>query len=391
MNKKIYLDNNATTPLHPAVKAAMRDAFEIFGNPSSLHASGRQARNLIEEARTTVAKFINANPEEIIFTGSGTEANNIALNTVTCPKSVKYHHLLISTIEHPAVLEFGNFLPKKNMQISFLPVDNYGKVKIDELYDLLKNEKIGMVSVMMANNEIGTIQDIKTIAKIVHNHGALFHTDAVQAVGKLPVDVKDLDVDYLAFSGHKLYGPKGIGVLYLKKDAPYCPLLHGGHQEQGKRPGTENTLAIIGLAKAIEMRSIEMAADEQRLTELTAMLKQGFIANIPDIQFNGHPTDCIPGTLNVSFAGAEGEATLLYLDLEGIEVSTGSACASGSLDPSHVLLACGLSAEYAHGSIRFSLGRETTKAEIEKVLVVMPKIIAKIRAMSSVYVRGEAK
>jgi cysteine desulfurase len=385
MVKRIYLDNNATTPLHPAVKEAMCEAFAVFSNPSSLHSSGRHARNLIEQARAAIAKFINAEPDEITFTGSGTEASNIALNTVTCPNSVKHQHLLLSTIEHPAVLEVGKFLPKKNIQISFLSVDNFGKVKIDQLYDLLTAEKIGMVSVIMANNEIGTIQDIKTIAKIVHNHGAIFHTDAVQAVGKLSIDVKNLDIDYLAFSGHKLYGPKGIGILYSKKNAPFCPLLHGGHQEQGRRPGTENTLAIIGLAKAIEMRSLEMAADEIRLKTLTEILKQGFSANIPDIQFNGHPTDCLPGMLNVSFAGAEGESILLYLDLEGIEVSTGSACASGSLDPSHVLLACGLSAEYAHGSIRFSLGRETSKAEIEKVLEVTPKIIAKIRAMSSVY------
>jgi cysteine desulfurase len=381
MTKKIYLDNNATTPLHPAVKEAMREAFDVFGNPSSLHSSGRHARNLIEQARHTVAKFINAEPEEIIFTGSGTEANNLALNNV-------HQHLLISAIEHPAVFELGKYLSKKNVQVSILPVDNFGKVKIDELFDLLTNQKIGMVSVMLANNEIGTIQDVKTLAKIAHNHGALFHTDAVQAVGKLPIDVKDLAIDYLAFSGHKLYGPKGIGVLYAKKETTIYPLLHGGHQEHGKRPGTENTLAIIGLAKAIEMRSLEMAADEQRLSQLAEILRQGFSANIPDIKFNSHPTDCLPGTLNVSFAGAEGEATLLYMDLEGIEVSTGSACASGSLDPSHVLLACGLSAEYAHGSIRFSLGRETTAAEIEKVLEVVPKIIAKIRAMSSVYIKG---
>lgn len=385
MNNRIYLDNNATTPIHPEVQAVMREALGIFGNPSSLHESGRKARSLIEKARATVAKIINAAPEEIIFTGSGTEAVNLALNNITCTDYIKNKHLALSAIEHPAALEFGKYLPQKNVKVTFIPVDNYGKLQIDALKNLLAKEPVGMVSIMLANNEIGTIQDIKALTKIAHEHGALFHTDAVQAVGKIPVDVKELDVDYLAFSGHKIYGPKGIGVCYRKKNLPLCPFLHGGHQEHGYRPGTENTLAIIGLAKAVEICCQEMVTEEKRLAALTATLKQGIREKIPDITFNGHPTDCLPGTLNVSFAGAEGEATLLYLDLAGIEVSTGSACASGSLEPSHVLLACGLSAEYAHGSIRFSLGRETKTSDIEQVITTLPQIIAKIRSMSSAY------
>jgi cysteine desulfurase len=243
---------------------------------------------------------------------------------------------------------------------------------------------------MMANNEIGTIQDIKAVAEIVHRNGALFHTDAVQAVGKIPVNVRELDVDFLTLSGHKLYGPKGIAALFVKKGAPFCPLIRGGHQEKGRRAGTENTLGIIGLGKAIEMRSQEMDAEEKRVLALKTALKSGIREEIPDIQFVGHPTDCLPNTLNVSFEGAEGEAIILYLDLEGIAVSTGSACATGSLEPSHVILATGLSAECAHGSVRISLGRENTMEEVAYVVEILPRVIGKIRDMSSAYRRRQA-
>ena len=238
---------------------------------------------------------------------------------------------------------------------------------------------------MMANNEIGTIQNIKEIADIAHKSGALFHTDAVQAVGKLPVDVNDLGVDFLSFSAHKIYGPKGVGALYVKKGIPFCPFIRGGHQERGRRAGTENTIGIIGLAKAIQMRAKEMEKEAIRLKELKEVLRKGIEKNVPDVYFNGHPQDCLPGTLNVSFEGVEGEAVLLYLDLEGIAVSTGSACASGSLDPSHVLLACDIPAERAHGSIRISLGRDNTEADVEYVINVLPKVIKKIRGMSTAY------
>jgi cysteine desulfurase len=390
--KEIYMDNNATTPIHPEVKKAMIDTMHLFGNPSSLHAFGRQARHIVEEAREKVASFIGASPEEIMFAGSGSEANNTVLSAVTCQRAqCPYHQqgvneIITSTIEHPCVLETSKCLQERGVNVLYLDVDEYGKVSLEQLRDLL-TERTGLVSVMLANNEIGTIQNIKGIAKIVHERGAVFHTDAVQAVGKIPVNVRELDVDFLTLSGHKIYGPKGIGVLYVKKGAPFCPLIRGGHQERGRRAGTENTLGIIGLGKAIEMRSQEMKSDEKHLLELKVALKKGIEENIPDVLFVGHPTDCLPNTLNVSFEGAEGEAIILYLDLEGIAVSTGSACASGSLDPSHVILATGLPAECAHGSIRISLGRENTMEEITYVIDTLPRVIGKIRDMSTVYRR----
>jgi cysteine desulfurase len=390
----IYMDNNATTPVHPEVKKAMNDAIGAFGNPSSLHGPGREARQLVEAAREKVASFIGASPEEVMFVGSGSEANNTILNALTCQHmGCAYHQeglnkIVTTTIEHPCVLETSKCLQEKGVDVSYLDVDMHGKIDIEQLKDVI-TDNTGLVSVMMANNEIGTIQDIKTIAKIVHQRGALFHTDAVQAVGKIPVIVQELGVDFLTLSGHKIYGPKGIGALYVRKGAPFCPLIRGGHQEKGRRAGTENTLGIIGLGKAIEMRSQEMEAEEKRLLELKAALKRGIEEKIPDVQFIGHPTDCLPGTLNASFDGAEGEAIILYLDLEGIAVSTGSACASGSLDPSHVILATGLPAECAHGSIRISMGRENTMEEVEYMIDILPLVIKKIRDMSTVYKRRQ--
>lgn len=392
--KEIYMDNNATTPLHPEVKKAMIDAMGIFGNPSSLHAPGRRARQLTEEVREKVASFIGASPDEVMFAGSGSEANNTVLSVLTCqtkgcesnPNGIA--EIITTTIEHPCVLETSRCLQEQGVNVLYLDVDQYGKIDIEQLKDLV-TDRTGLVSVMMANNEIGTIQDIRTIAEVVRERGALFHTDAVQAVGKIPVNVKELNVDYLTLSGHKIYGPKGIAALYVRKGAPFCPLIRGGHQERGRRAGTENTLGIVGLGKAIEVRSQEMEAEEKRLLALKAALKRGIEENIPDVQFVGHPTDCLPGTLNVSFDGAEGEAIILYLDLEGIAVSTGSACASGSLDPSHVILATGLPAECAHGSIRISLGRENRMEEVEYMIDTLPRVIGKIRDMSTAYKRRQ--
>jgi len=382
------MDHNATTPLHPQVKKSLKEAMGIFGNPSSLHTFGRRARALVEEARKKIASFIGATPDEVIFTGSGSEANNTVLNTITCRAKKCAHawpdeaELITTSIEHPCILETSKCLQDKGIHVSYLAVDYLGKINIEELKKMI-SDKTGLVSVMMANNEIGTIQDIKTIAEIAHQHGALFHTDAVQAVGKIPVNVKELDVDFLTLSGHKIYGPKGIGALYIRKGTSFCPLIRGGHQEKGRRAGTENTLGIIGLGKAVEMRKKEMQAEEKLLRELKTMLKAGIEEKIPNVQFNGHPFECLANTLNISFDGAEGEAILLYLDQAGIAVSTGSACASGSLDPSHVLMATGIQVERAHGSIRISLGRENKKGDIEYILEVFPKIIHKIRKMST--------
>ena len=390
--KRIYMDYNSTTPLHPEVKKAINGAMQIFGNPSSLHTFGRAAKRLVEDAREAVAAFIGASPDEIIFVGSGSEANNTVLSMFACGAPYCAYtykgsaNIITTTIEHPCILETSKCLIAKNIAVSYLKVDRYGKVNIGQLNDLI-TDKTGLVSVMMANNEIGTIQDIKAIIDLVHKKGVLFHSDAVQAVGKIPINVRELDIDFLTLSAHKIYGPKGIGAIYVKKGVPFCPLIRGGHQEKGRRAGTENTLGIVGFGKAVQMRTEEMAEEITRLTKLKAVLKEGIEKKIANIHFNGHPTDCLATTLNVSFDGAEGEAILLYLDLEGIAVSTGSACASGSLDPSHVLLATGLSPEYAHGSIRISMGRSTTMEDIEYILNKLPKVIKKVRSMSTAYVK----
>ena len=389
-SSRIYCDHNATTPLHPEVKKIISESLDVFGNPSSLHSYGREAMHLIEKSRKTLASFINADSDEIFFVGSGSEANNTVLSIVPCdPESCtilnkKNNQIITTKIEHPCILETSKTLSKKGSTVSYIDVDLYGKIQIDQLENTLKNNK-GLTSVMMANNEIGTIQDIKNICQMTHAYGSLFHTDAVQAVGKIPVDVKDLNVDFLTISAHKMYGPKGIGALYVKKGAKFCPFILGGHQEKGRRAGTENTLGIIGFGKAIEMRQIEMKEEETRLLKLKKYLQSELEKNIQDIYFNGHPTDCLPGTLNVSFAGVEGEAILLSLDIEGIAVSTGSACASGSLEPSHVLLSTGMPIERAHGSIRISLGRDNTEAEIKIISQKIKETIEKLRMISSAY------
>lgn len=390
--KTVYMDNNATTPLHPEVKRAMVEAMEVCGNPSSLHAAGRLARDYVEEARAQVATFIGASPDEIVFVGSGSEANNTVLSVTTCSSrgcDCIMHgptEVVTSTIEHPCILESVRCLHERGVSVRLVPVDSDGKVDLRKFRKAI-TEKTRLVSIMMANNEIGTLQDIQTLATITHEHGAVFHTDAVQAVGKVPVNVEELGVDFLTISAHKIYGPKGVGALYIKRGSPFCPLIRGGHQERGRRAGTENTLGIIAFGKAIEMRRQEMDAEAVRLRGLKERLRRGIQERIPDSYFTGHPTDSLPGTLNVSFDGAEGEAILLYLDLEGIAVSTGSACASGSLDPSHVLLATGLPVERAHGSIRISLGRENTMEDVEYMLDVLPRVISRIRSMSTAYNR----
>ncbi len=390
---KVYFDHNATTPMHPEVKKEMIAAMEMFGNPSSMHSYGREARANVEDARRKVADFIGADEREIIFVGSGSEANNTVLSLFVCGTSQciagsKMRSTIITTkIEHPCVLETSECLAHRGVRVKYLDVDRYGKIDLDQLAGMLGDD-VGLVSVMMANNEIGTLQDIEAISAMVHASGALMHTDAVQAIGKVPVDVRKLGVDFLTISAHKIYGPKGVGALFVKKGIPYCPLIRGGHQELGRRAGTENTLGILGLGRAVEMRRLEMPEEETRMLHLKQTLRRGIEERIDDIYFNGHPTDSLASTLNVSFTGVEGEAILLYLDLEGIAVSTGSACASGSLDPSHVLLATGVDAELAHGSIRFSMGRESSMQEVEYVLDVLPPIIQRIRDMSTAYIKG---
>ena len=386
------MDNNATTPLHPEVKKTLVEAMDFFGNPSSFHVFGRKARARVEEAREKIASFVGASPDEIIFVGSGSEANNTVLSIFSCLASKctcsfdNEHEIITTPIEHPCILEKAKCFEKTNTKVKYVKVDQYGKVDIEDLKKTISDNTV-LISIMMANNEIGTIQDIKKITEIAHKKNILMHTDAVQAVGKIPVNVKDLGVDFLTMSAHKMYGPKGIGALYVKRGLKFCPLIYGGHQEKGRRAGTENTLGIIGFGKAVELREKEMGEEENRLLKIKQHLKEGITSKIEGVYFNGHPEDCLAGTLNVSFDGIEGESLLLYLDLEGIALSTGSACASGSLDPSHVLLAIGQTAEHAHSSLRISLGRDNTQEQVDYLIDKLVEIVQRLRKMSTAYIR----
>ncbi len=397
-SKKIYMDYNATTPIRQEVKEALIESFDLYGNPSSLHTPGRLATEKIVEARINIAKLINAEPDEIIFTAGGSESNNTVLKYVVCSPNkgcsggccskAGRDQIITTAIEHPSIISTMDFIKDQGGTPVMLGVDSKGKIDLKELEESI-TDKTALISVMMANNEIGTIQDIKEIARIGKKHGVLVHTDAVQAAGKIPIDVKDLGVDYLSLSGHKIYAPKGIGILYARRKAPYCPFIHGGHQEDGRRAGTLNNLGIIGFGRAAELALKEIDMEYKTMQRLRDRLKAGIVKSVPDITVNGHETDVLPNTLNVSFAGAEGESILLYLDMEGIAVSTGSACSSDSLEPSQVLLSIGLGPELAHGSIRFSLGRENTESDIDYVIEKLPPVIAKIRKMSTAYTGGK--
>jgi len=382
--KKIYIDYNATTPLLPQVKASMIEDMEIFGNASSMHASGRLARARVEQARIAVGALIGAKNGTIVFTSGGSESNNTVFQTMRSLAETKKERdeFLTTAIEHPCVLNSANFLKSLGHKVTILPVDEYGKLKIDELEKAL-NGKTLFVSVMAANNEIGTVQDIKKITALVKKAGAFMHIDAVQAVGKIPLDAEDVGADYLTVSAHKIYGPKGVGALYVKKGAPLLPLVHGGHQEDGLRAGTYNNLGILGFGKAAELAAVRIAEYGENIGALRDRLRRGLVEKIPNIKINGHPVDVLPNTLNVSFPGAEGESILLSMDMKGIEASTGSACASGSLEPSHVLMATGIVPELAHGSIRFSLGWGITEEDIDYIIETLPPIIARLRAMST--------
>jgi cysteine desulfurase len=401
--RRVYVDYNATTPLRPEVKAQMMEDMDVFGNASSMHASGRLAHARIEQARSQIGTLIGAPPETIIFTSGGSESNNMVFQTMrrlidnpadyerargrTENRTESRTEIITTAIEHPCIMNSARNLESLGYTVVFLPVDEYGTVSIDELKKHL-SEKTLLVSVMMANNEIGTVEDIKAISALAQAGGALMHSDATQAVGKIPVDVNDLGVDYLTMSAHKIYGPKGIGGLYARKGAPLYPLIHGGHQEDGLRAGTYNTLGILGFGAAADLAREELGTYGKEIAALKDRLAQGLSAAIPAIKINGHPVDVLPNTLNVSFPGAEGESILLSMDLKGIEASTGSACASGSLEPSHVLMAIGVGPELAHGSIRFSLGWGLTPDDIDYIIETLPPIIQRLRAMSGSSIRG---
>ena len=354
---------------------------DAFGNPSSIYSYGQEGKGAVEEARTRVAELIGARNEEIVFTSGGTEADNFALKGVAYANQRKGNHVITSSIEHHAVLETCKFLERSGFKITCLPVDKHGLVDPDDAKKSITNKTI-LISVMHASNEVGTIEPVEEIGRIAREAGVYFHTDAVQTVGHIPVNVDKLRVDLLSISGHKFYGPKGVGALYVRKGTRLVPLIHGGEQEKRHRAGTENVPAIVGLGKAVELAGQEMGRETERLAHLRDKLIEGLGHKIDRIRLNGHPTRRLPNNVNVSIDFVEGESMLLNLDLEGICASTGSACSSASLEPSHVLLALGIPPEQAHGSIRFTFGRENTEADVVRVLEVLPGIVAKLRAMS---------
>lgn len=377
----VYLDNNATTPLDPAVADKMcRFLREHFGNPSSLYPIGRAVRDLIQEARENVAKQLGCHRSEIVFTGSGTESDNFAIFGILDAQPEK-REIIVSAIEHPAVLRTGNYLEKKGYKITYLPVDSHGIVDLGALRDAL-TPNTALVSVMHANNEIGTIQPVKDVVRIAHSQGALVHTDAVQAFGKIDVNADDLGVDLLTVASHKIYGPKGVGALYIRKGTNIAPFIHGGHQEKELRAGTENTIGIVGFGEAARVLGERWKKDRDRIEKLAGRLKDGIEKSIPKVHFNGHPEQRIKSTLNFSFLGLEGEAVLLALATKEIYVSTGSACSEGSEEVSPVLAAIGLRPEIARSSIRLSLGRFNTDNDVDIVLRELPEIVEKLRKIS---------
>jgi cysteine desulfurase len=383
--ERIYMDYAATTPVHPEVVKAMVPYFtEIYGNPSSLHSCGQEARAGMEGARLKLAGFIGAGPEEIVFTSGGTESDNHALKGVAYANESKGSHIIISSVEHHAVLETCRFLESRGFKISVLPVDNYGMV---DPYDVKKaiTSKTILVSIMHANNEVGTIQPISEIGKITREAGVYLHTDAVQTLGHIPVNVQELNVDLLSISGHKIYGPKGVGALYIRKGTRITNFIHGGEQESGRRGSTSNVPGIVGLGKAVEIAELEMDAEGQRLIVYRERLIAGLSGKIDYLKVNGHPQKRLPNNVNVSVAFVEGEATLLSLDFQGICASTGSACSSESAEPSHVLTALRIPPEEARCSLRFSMGKWTTEAEVDRVVAFLPDIITRLRAMSPLY------
>ena len=387
--QKVYLDNAATTKVRNEVVEAMLPYFtEYFGNPSSLHLFAREAGKGLDTARAQVAKALNAKPEEIIFTGGGSESDNMVLHGIPEAYKKKGKHVITSAVEHHAVLHTLEAMEKEGrVEVTYLPVDEYGMVTAEQVEKAIRPDTV-LVSIMFANNEVGTIMPIEQIGETCKKYGVLFHTDAVQAVGHVPVDVEKMHIDLLSLSGHKFHGPKGVGALYVRKGVRIPALILGGAQERRKRAGTENVPGIVGMGKAIELATAELEDNAAKMKVLRDRLIFGIPARIPDVKLNGHPTERLPNNVNFSIRFIEGESILLMLDLNGIAASSGSACTSGSLDPSHVLLAMGLSHEVAHGSLRLTLSEFTTPEEIDYMLDTLPPIVEKLRAMSPLYHRG---
>ena len=381
----VYFDNSATTKTDERVIEAMMPYItENYGNPSSIYKIGRENRKAVEEAREQVAKALNCESNEIYFTNGGSESDNTAIRGIAYAYKNKGNHIITSKIEHPAVLETCKQLEKEGFEVSYIGVDENGIIKLDELKNAIKPTTT-LISIMFANNEIGTIEPIEEIGKIAKENNIFFHTDAVQAVGNVEIDVKKLNIDALSMSGHKFYGPKGIGALYVKKGIKFEKLINGGHQERNKRAGTENVAGIVGLGKAIELAYQELDEHNKKIKELRDYYVEQVKAKIPYIRINGDETKRLPGNSNISFRFIEGEGLLLNLDLKGICASSGSACTSGSLDPSHVLLAIGLLHEIAHGSLRISIGKYNTKEEVDYLVENLVEIIGRLREMSPLW------
>lgn len=383
----IYLDNSATTPLHPKVKEVIKDALDLFGNPSSMHSSGRQVRAILEESRKDIADFFNCSPAELIFTAGASEANNTVLkSSTTCCAfcSDNRGHIITSNIEHPSVLNTLKCLENQHVEVTQIKVNDRGLVDPADVEAAIRPDTM-MISIMYVNNEIGTIQPIREIAEIAKKHNIPMHTDAVQAVGKFPIDLQKLPVDFLSMSGHKIHAPKGIGILYKRKTAKnICPLITGGHQENSMRAGTENTLGIIALGEAIRQCKIEMEDNKERIGQLRDKLENGIKQNLDHIIVNGDTVHRAYNITNISFMNIEGESILLRLDMHGIAVSTGSACSTGSLEPSYVITALEVDPEIAHSSIRFSLSRETTEKDIDRTIEAVTETVTFLRKMSPI-------
>lgn len=379
------MDNAATTRVTEPVMEAMQPYFcEIFGNPMSIHGFGRESRIAVEKARKQVADAIGAKPNEIYFTGCGTEADNWAVRGTAYARKNRGKHIITSAIEHHAILHTCQQLEQEGFEVTYVPVDEFGVIRMDELERAIRPDTI-LISVMSANNEIGTIQPIEEIAKLAHAHGILFHTDAVQAIGSIRFDVKAMGIDMLSMSGHKFHSPKGVGALYIRNGVRIQRLMTGGAQERTQRPGTENLASIVGMGKAIELATENIDRHNAQLSAVRDRLIDRILAEIPYTRLNGHRTQRLPGNCNISFQFIEGESLLLSLDLKGIAASSGSACTSGSLDPSHVLLAIGLPHEIAHGSLRLSLSEENTLEQADKVVDALKEIVARLRSMSPLY------
>jgi len=385
------MDHNATTPIRPEVLEAFLPYYqERFANPSSVHAEGQEARVAVEAAREKVAALLGAKPREIVFTGCGTESDNMALRGVLAAEAKTGSHIVTTAIEHPAVIETCAYLETRGVEVTYVPVGRSGVIDPDDVAESIRDDTV-LVSVMHGNNESGSVQLIAEIAKLVKERDKIFHTDAVQTAGKLPIDVEEMNIDLLALSGHKLNAPKGIGALYIREGLTMDALIHGGHQERNRRSGTENVAGIVALGRACELGMSHMEEESARLRRLRDRLQEGLQERIPEVEINGDQQRRLPGTLNMSFRAIGGEPLLINLDLAGVAVSTGSACASGSTDPSHVLQAMGVPKDLIEGSLRFSLGWGNTDEDVDRVIEVLPDIVARLRAVSGKWDAAKVK